>query len=298
VTVEATRRAEVTAPTAPGPRRRRRRGSTPWAVARHAMLVGICLLAIYPLLFVLLTALKTQNAYADDPLGLPWPITFDNFGEALRGGEFFTWFKNSVILTLGSVALATCSAALAAFAIARMRWRGQNLLLSINVALMIVPPVVILIPLFVLFVDLSLVSTYRGVIMVYAGLTIPFSVYLLTMFFRTVPHEILESALADGASHFRILVQIVLPMSMPALVTLVVVNALWVWNELLIALVFLPSDELKTLMVGITVFRSRYNLDIPVTMAGMLLSSLPMIALYLVGQRYFIRGLIAGAVKG
>jgi ABC-type glycerol-3-phosphate transport system permease component len=179
-----------------------------------------------------------------------------------------------------------------------MRWRGQNLLLSANVALMIVPPVVILIPLFVLFVDLSLVSTYRGVIMVYAGLTIPFSVYLLTMFFRTIPHEILESAMADGASHFRILVQIVLPMSAPALVTLIVVNSLWVWNELLIALVFLPSDELKTLMVGITVFRSRYNLDIPVTMAGMLLSSLPMIALYLVGQRYFIRGLIAGAVKG
>jgi ABC-type glycerol-3-phosphate transport system permease component len=87
-------------------------------------------------------------------------------------------------------------------------------------------------------------------------------------------------------------------MSMPAIVTLVVVNALWVWNELLIALVFLPSDELKTLMVGITVFRSKYNLDIPITMAGMFLASLPMIALYVFGQRYFIRGLVAGAVKG
>ena len=101
-----------------------------------------------------------------------------------------------------------------------MRWRGQNVLLSINVALMIVPPVVLLLPLFILWVDLSLISTYRGVIIIYAGLTIPFSVYLLTTFFRTVPREILESALADGASHFRILVQIVLPMSMPAIVTL------------------------------------------------------------------------------
>ena len=89
-----------------------------------------------------------------------------------------------------------------------------------------------------------------------------------------------------------------LPLSAPALVTLVVVNSLWVWNELLIALVFLPDDELKTLMVGVTVFQSRYNLDVPVTMAGMLLASIPMVLLYLFGQRFFIRGLTAGALKG
>lgn len=295
--VRTEERPVVAAPD-PAPRRHRRKRVTPWAVARHAILIGICLLAVYPLLFVLLTALKTQADYSEDPLGLPWPITFSNFGDALRGGEFFTWAKNSVILTVGAVAVATVSAALCSFAIAKMRWRGQNVLLSINVALMIVPPVVLLLPLFILWVDLSLISTYRGVIIIYAGLTIPFSVYLLTTFFRTVPREILESALADGASHFRILLQIVLPMSMPAIVTLIVVNCLWVWNELLIALVFLPDDELKTLMVGITVFRSKYNLDIPITMAGMFLASLPMIALYVFGQRYFIRGLIAGAVKG
>ena len=96
-----------------------------------------------------------------------------------------------------------------------MRFRGQNLLLSLNIALMVVPPVVMLIPLFIQFTDLGLVSTYRGVILIYAGLTAPFSVYLLTSFFRTIPHELLESAMADGASHFRILWQIVLPLSAP-----------------------------------------------------------------------------------
>ena len=100
---------------------------------------------------------------------------------------------------------------------------------------------------------------------------------MLTTFFRAVPRELFESAALDGASHFRILWRIVLPLSAPALVTLVVVNTLWVWNDLLIALVFLPSDELKTLMVGVTVFRSRYNLDVPVTMAGLLLAALPML---------------------
>ncbi len=129
-------------------------------------------------------------------------------------------------------------------------------------------------------------------------MTIPFSIFLLTNFFRAIPRELIESALTDGATNLRVLVQIILPLSAPALVTLVVVNALWVWNELLIALVFLPEDELKTLMVGITVFRSRYNLDVPITMAGMLLASIPMILLYIFGQRFFIRGLTAGAVKG
>ena len=247
---------------------------------------------------MLMTALKTDKQYLDDTLGPPWPLSFGNFREALHGGDFFIWLKNSAIMTFGAVIVSTLAAALCAFAIARMRFRGQNLLLAVNIALLVVPPVVLLIPLFVEYVDTGLVSTYRGVIIIYAGLTAPFSVYLLTSFFRTIPDELLESAMADGASHFRLLWQIVAPLSAPAFVTLVVVNALWVWNELLIALVFLPEDRLKTLMVGITVFQGRYSLDVPVLMAGMLLASVPMLILYLVGQRFFIRGLTAGAIKG
>jgi ABC-type glycerol-3-phosphate transport system permease component len=270
----------------------------PASVVRHAILIVACLLALYPVFFLAITAFKDREQYLASQYDLPWPLYFGNFEQALRGGEFALWFWNSSILTVGSVILCTVCAALASFAIAQMRFRGQHVLLSINVALMVVPPVVMLIPLFVLFTNINLVSTHLGVILIYAGLTMPFSIYLLTSFFRSIPYELIESALMDGASHLRVLVQIVLPMSAPPLVTLVVVNALWAWNELLIALVFLPADELKTLMVGITVFRSRYNLDVPITMAGMLLASLPMVGLYLFGQRYFIRGLTAGAVKG
>jgi ABC-type glycerol-3-phosphate transport system permease component len=268
------------------------------SAVRHGLLLVASALALYPLFFMVTTAFKTRADYLSSPYALPWPISFSNFSEAMQGGEFATWFKNSVLLTIGSVVLSTAAAALAAFAVARMRWPGRNVFLSINVALMIVPPVVMLIPLFIFFTDLNLVSTYQGVILIYAGLTLPFSVYLLTNFFRAVPRELVESALIDGAGNLGVLIRIFLPLSAPALVTLVVVNALWVWNELLIALVFLPEDRLKTLMVGVTVFQSRYNLDVPVTMAGMLLASLPMILLYLFGQRFFIRGLTAGAVKG
>jgi ABC-type glycerol-3-phosphate transport system permease component len=279
-------------------RRSRWRRLSAARVFRQLLLAGAAILALYPVWFLISTALKSRSQYLHDTYGFPWPLDFGNFADAIHGGAFFTWLKNSAILSIGAVIVSTAFAALAAFAVARMRFRGRDVFLSINVALMIVPPVVMLIPLFTLFTQFSLISTYWGVVLIYAGLTLPFSVYLLSNFFRAIPRELFESAVMDNARHLKVLLRIVLPLSAPALVTLVVVNALWVWNELLIALVFLPDENKKTLMVGVTVFQNRYNLDVPLTMAGMLLASIPMFALYLFGQRFFIRGLTAGAVKG
>ena len=287
----------VPAPVAPAAPKRRRRASRRGGSRGILLLVGLRYGAL-PVVFMAATALKDQSQYLENQYDLPVAAHFGELLRALRGGTFFTWFKNSVILTVGSVSSARSARRSPPSRSRGCASAGRDVFLSVNIALMVVPPVVMLIPLFILFVDLHLVSTYQGVILIYAGLTIPFSIYLLTNFFRAIPRELIESALTDGASHLRILLQIILPLSVPALVTLVVVNALWVWNELLIALVFLPEDELKTLMVGITVFRSRYNLDVPMTMAGMLLASLPWSLLYLFGQRFFIRGLTAGAVKG
>jgi len=276
-------------------RRRRVRAA---ALGRQGVLLVAALATIYPAFFMVTTAFKTQHQYLQNPYSLPWPLSFGNFSQAVQGSTFLLWFKNSVVLTGGSVVLCTVCAALAAFAVARMEFIGRDVFLALSTALMVVPPVVMVIPLFILFTNLNLVSTYQGVILIYAGLTMPFSIYMLVNFFRSIPHELIESAMTDGARHLAVLLRIVLPLSAPALVTLIVVNGLWVWNELLIALIFLPSDNLKTLMVGVTVFQNKYNLNVPVTMAGMLLASLPMLLVYLFGQRFFIRGLTAGAVKG
>ena len=261
------------------------------------MLFGV-LLVLLPLYFTLITSFKTQENYSRDKFGFPDPIYTGNIQTALRGGRYFLWFKNSVILSGGAVLLSTSVSALAAFSFARMRFSGRNSLLSIVTAMMVIPPVVMLIPLFLLLTRLKMTSTYWGAILVYAALITPFSVYLLTNFFKTIPFEIVESALLDGATSMDILVRILLPLSGPALVTLAVVNMLWVWNDLLVALVLLPQDDLRPLMVGVTVFGSRYNRDVPVAMMGMLMASIPMIIAYLVGQRYFIQGLVAGAIKG
>ena len=264
---------------------------------KHGVLLLASFAALVPTLFMILTALKSDEQYAVDKLGLPNVPVLDHFRAVLVDSPFITWMTNSLILVVGAVALSTVVSCLAAYAISRMHFKGRGVLLAINTSLMAVPPIVMIVPLFVLYSRLGLISTYQGAIIIYAGLITPFSVYLLTTFFRTVPKELFESAHIDGAGDFQILWKIVLPLSLPALVTLVVVNALYVWNDLLIAIIFLQDDAKRTLMAGISVFQGRYNNQVPLTMAGMVIASAPMLILYIAFQKYFIRGLMAGAIK-
>jgi ABC-type glycerol-3-phosphate transport system permease component len=265
--------------------------------AKHLVLVVATLVALFPVYVMVSAAFKTQ----DDFLAHPWaPFahpTLRGFDVALSD-QFPTWFANSLILTSSAVALTLAVATLAGWGFARWNFRGRDTLLGLLVSLMVVPPVVLLVPLFVFGVRIGWISTFRLVILIYVGLMLPFSVYLLASFFRTIPRSLVEAATIDGASSWDVFRRIVLPLSGAPLVTLAVVNLLWVWNELLIALVFLQDDSKKTLMVGITGFQSRYNLDVPVIMAGLTLATLPIVVLYLFGQRYFQRGLVSGAVKG
>jgi ABC-type glycerol-3-phosphate transport system permease component len=265
--------------------------------AKQILLLAATLLALFPVYVMVSAAFKTQS----DFLAHPWmPFvhpTLDGFDAALND-QFPTWFRNSVILTSSAVAMTLALAALAGWGFARWSFPGRDTLLGLLVSLMVVPPVVLLVPLFVFGVRIGWISTFRLVILIYVGLMLPFSVYLLANFFRTIPRSLIEAATIDGASSWDVFRRIVLPLSGAPLVTLAVVNLLWVWNELLIALVFLQDDSKKTLMVGITGFQSRYSLDVPVIMSGLTLATLPIVALYLFGQRYFQRGLVTGAVKG
>jgi len=263
----------------------------------HLMLMFAALLVMLPAYFTVITSIKSEADYSANKIGLPAQIVLSNFDTAMRGGRFLIWFGNSLVLTTGAVVLSSVVAILAAFAFAWMRFPGRNALLIMITLLMVIPPVVIIVPIFLMLSQIDLISTYPGTILIYAGLVAPFAVYMLTNFFRTIPKELFEAGLIDGASLLDLLLRVLLPLSSPAILTMVIVNALYVWNDLLVALVLLPKDNLRTVMVGITVFGSRYNSDVPVAMAGMMLASVPMIVLYLLGQRYFIRGLVAGAIK-
>ena len=269
----------------------------PDRILKHSILVAATLIALAPTIFMIVTSLKSSEEYTFNKVGLPEHPVFDHFRNVLFESAFLGWMVNSAILAAGAVALSTFVSCLGAYAIARMQFRGKNALFSISTSLMAVPPVVMIVPLFVLYTQLSLISTYQGAIIIYAGLITPFSVYLLTSFFRTMPRELFEAARIDGAGDLVILWTIVLPLSLPALLTLVVVNALYVWNDLLIAIIFLQDDAKRTLMAGINVFQGRYGDQIPLTMAGMVFASAPMIILYIAFQKHYIQGLMAGSIK-
>jgi ABC-type glycerol-3-phosphate transport system permease component len=264
---------------------------------RQFWVVGATLIVFFPIYFMLTSSFKTQAEYTINKWGLPINFYLGNFNTALAGEKFFLRFANSTILTVGSVGISLIIACLAAFAFARMQFPGKRFLFNMILSLMVVPPVVMVVPLFVSMVNWKLVNTYQGIILIYTGLLLPFSIYLMTNFFQTIPHEIIEAARMDGCTTLDVFWKIMLPLSAPAVITLVVVNALWVWNELLIALVFMQKDELKTLMVGISALRSRNYVNIPATMAGLTIATIPIVIVYLFGQRYFIRGMISGAVK-
>jgi raffinose/stachyose/melibiose transport system permease protein len=266
-------------------------------LSQHAFLIVICLAALYPLWFIAATALRSNAAYQLDPTGFPSHPTLTSIRNMLFHQPLPRWMWNSFLVTVSSVAVSTFFAMLAAYAAVFGRFRGHKVFVSTNVALMVVPPVTLLVPMFVFMVHTGMVNHLQSVIIFYTGLLVPFAVFFMTGFFRTIPLELIEAAASEGAGPFTVFRRIVLPLSGAASFTLIVVQAIWVWNELLIALVFLQNESARTLMAGLTQFQGRFVTNDPLVLAGALISILPVVVLYLSGQRFFVRGLTAGIGK-
>jgi ABC-type glycerol-3-phosphate transport system permease component len=267
------------------------------ALIKHGFLIVLSILMLYPLYYMAITSLKTRLEWLGNQFGLPSAINLSNYVDVFVDGKLPLWFRNSITVTVGGVLLATIVSTLAAYAIARFPFRGRIPFLNTMIALMVVPPSVLIVPLFILMVRIRLINTLPGLILIYVGLLVPFSIYLLVSFFRGLPRELFDAAAMDGCSNFGVLWRIVVPLSGPAFVTLIIVNALYVWNELLLALVFLQGEELKTLMPGLLMFKGHFFNNEAMVMTAAFLACLPMILLYLFGQRWFVEGLVAGSVK-
>ncbi len=267
------------------------------ATSRQALLTIITVGSLAPLLFMVITSLRPPTDYALDPAGLPRSLTLDNYVQALSDLPTPRWALNSLIVSIISVALSTVIAALAGFAIVFGTFRGRSLLMSASIGFIMVPPVVLLLPMFVLMVNLGLVNSLASVIIFYTCLLVPFAVFFLVNFFRTVPGELLEAAVIDGAGPLRSLWSVVMPLTRAALLTVATVNLIWAWNELLIALVFLQDENRRTLMAGLTLLQGRYTTNQPLVLAAATLSILPVALFYGLSQRSFVRGLTAGIGK-
>ncbi|MCL5069816.1 MAG: carbohydrate ABC transporter permease [Actinobacteria bacterium] len=264
---------------------------------KKIILILLAIISIYPLFFVIINSVKSKGDYNSSEIGFPKEIVWDAFRKVFLDQRFLRWFSNTVFLTIVSVLICLIIASLAAFALSKMQFKGRRFILNSIISLMVMPVIIMIIPLFVLFGKLQLTNNYIGVILIYVGILMPFNIYLLYSYFINVPQAILESARIDGCGNFQIFLRMMVPLSLSALMALLVVDVLWVWNELLIALIFMQKENMRTLMVGLTLFQGRFTSDVPVIMAGLTAGILPILILYLFTQKYFVKGLVAGSIK-
>jgi ABC-type glycerol-3-phosphate transport system permease component len=260
----------------------------------------LCLLAIsalYPLLFLTATALRTPTDYRSSPGGIPAHLTTDNVSEAFTHVHIGTFALNSLYVVVPAVLVITVVSCLAAYALVHLHFPLRKGALVFIVALMALPPTALLIPVFKVVLGAGLLNQRLGLILVYSALNLPFSIYLLASFMRSVPAELLNAARIDGAGPLRTLFSVVVPLVRPGLLTLVTLNFLFLWNEFLFSLVILQSEGNRTIMVGIAQFQGHFEKNFGIICAGLLLSMIPPLLIFVFFQRDLARGLTAGAVK-
>jgi ABC-type glycerol-3-phosphate transport system permease component len=275
--------------------KRRHKAPQRWVLVLALALLAVS--ALFPIYFMLSASFRTQLDWDNAKIGLPTTLSLKAFKDAWTGASIGEYLRNSVIITVVTVALSVAFASTAGYAFSRMRWRFSGFAYYFVLAWLAIPPVVLIVPIYVEMVNLHLIDTYWSVILLYTALNMPFNVYLMTAYFRALPPELIEAARIDGASPHQIFARIMLPMAKPALATLCVFNVLYVWNEFVFALLLLQSDSVKTLTVGVLQLQGRFTTNDPALMAGLLLASLPVIAAYLFFQKYLVRAIVAGAVK-
>ncbi|GAB4518751.1 MAG: carbohydrate ABC transporter permease [Roseibium sp.] len=271
----------------------------PWPATVFVILSCLALLFLAPTAGVLLSSVKTTRAIALGDLW-SWPDTLylGNYVEVLSNPSVHRYFLNTLLVTVPATVASTALGVLAGYTFAKLPFRGSNLLFLFIIAGMFFPPQVILVPLFRLFNGLGLIDTLWPIGLVHTALGIPICTLLMRNFFATVPNALREAAILEGANEWQVLTRVALPLSLPALAVLATLQFTWIWNDFLWPLIFTQSDDMRTIMVGIVNLRGQYTVAWGVQGALSLIASLPTLLIFLFFQRYFIKGMTMGAVKG
>ena len=267
-----------------------------WLVA--VPMAVLALATVYPLLFAANVAMKTRREYILDRFSLTGTLHWENLSTAWNSVGMARYFLNSVIVVTFAVALLLIIGSMAGFALSQLRFRGSSALLLICLAALFIPFQVIMVPLARTMADTGLIDTYPGLILAYVAQFLPFTVFLMTTYYRAVPAEIIDAARIDGNTVYGVYRRIMLPMGAPALLSVGILNALFCWNDVLISLLMMPSADHRTVMVGVTSLRGQYSDDIPTFAAGVLIAAVPVLVTYLFLQRQIADGVTAGATKG
>lgn len=257
----------------------------------------LAVLALIPFFWMISTSLKSRGALMSIPIEwIPAEPTLDAYTEVFSRFPFLRTIGNSLFISVAFTLITLVSASMAAFAFAKLRFRGSGVILSIYIATMMIPTQVTMIPLFVVMNRLGLIDSYASVIL--PSMFKPFAVFLLVQQMKTIPNDYLDAARIDGAGLFHIYFRVALPLCIPTLATLAVTTFMESWNDYLWPLLMLTDRNKMTLPIGLSTLNGQYNTEYNVLMAGSLISMIPIIIIYIAAQKQFKAGLMAGGIKG
>lgn len=271
-----------------------------WKLLIWTLVVILVLIELYPLTWLLLSSFKAPAEFSLNPIyALPEGFYWQNYIRAWTEGRMGVYFRNSLMVTIPSLFLILCLGSMAAFGIEILKWRFNNVVLVIFLLGIMIPVQMILLPLFAIYNQLQLLNTFTGLILVYTAFGLPLTIFLLVSFAKSLPPEVLEAALIDGANIYQIFLYIALPMMANAIITVGLVQFFFIWNDLLISLTFISDSELRTVQTGLLSFVGRFGQrEWGPTFASITTSVIPILFLYLILNNAIMKGLTSGAVKG
>ncbi|MCS0635514.1 carbohydrate ABC transporter permease [Streptomyces sp. LP05-1] len=268
-------------------------------VFSHGMLILWAVMVVLPLLWAVMSSFKTDAGIFDEPWGLPDTLHFENWGRAWTEAHMGEYFLNTLVVVAGSLVGTLLLGSMAAYVLARFEFPGNRFIYFLFVGGMSFPVMLALVPLFFVMENTGLLNTIHGLILVYIAYSLPFTVFFLTSFFRTLPTSIAEAAMLDGASHTRTFFQVMLPLARPGLISVGIFNFLGQWNQYMLPTVLNTDPEKRVLAQGLVELSTSqgYKGDYSGLFAGLVIAMLPVLAAYIVFQRQVVTGLTAGAVK-
>ncbi|WP_308467059.1 carbohydrate ABC transporter permease [Rathayibacter soli] len=269
---------------------------TRWIIAIPMALLGLA--TLYPMFFAANISMMSKLEFVINPLSLAKQFGLSNYIEAWLTSSIGTYLINSIVVTVSTVVLLAIIGSMAGYSFSQLKFRGSQTLFLLCLAAMMIPFQVIMVPFVKVLSEIGLLDTYPGLVLAYVGQFLPFTVYLMTSYYARIPREIIEAARIDGNTTWGVYRRIMIQLGKPALLSISILNALFCWNDILIALLVMRSPQHRTVMIGVASLLGQYPDNMPTYIAGVVIAALPMVLVYLVFQRQIAAGVVVGATKG
>ena len=268
------------------------------SIAVHALLILFVFISILPIFWMWLAAIKPFDPSVNDPFAFPVAVTLEYIKEAWTTGRMGLYMRNSILVAIPRVTVVLLLASMAGYAFGKLKWKGRDLVFKFLLLGMMIPINAMIIPLYYNIQQMGMINSLQAMILPYFGLSMPFACFMMRSFFRELPNELVESAIIDGAGKFKTWMYVMLPLTKPALTSLLIFEFMWSWNDYLLPMLMVYDDNFRTLPLGLMYFQGEYTMNTSLIAAAVTICTVPILIVYSIFQRSFIDGITAGAVKG